>query len=338
MHLAEHGREYIEETFERPWFDRLLRAALGIILPRPKLFRLALLGARLARPFAGLFHGPLRAMLEMAPAKMRPASRLDRLPRHLPAGERRKRVVLMTGCAQTVLAPEINDATIRLLTRHGVEVVIPRNAGCCGALPLHMGKETEARVFARANILAWSEEIAGEGLDAIIINTSGCGTTVKDYGGLFAHDADRTLGEKAAAVAALACDISEFAGQLGLQRSADIPPLKIAYHSACSLQHGQQIRNEPKMLLGAVGFTVADIPESHICCGSAGTYNLLQPELSARLKQRKITNIARTAPDLVAAGNIGCIAQIASGMNLPVVHTVELLDWATGGPKPPALG
>ncbi|WP_373085408.1 glycolate oxidase subunit GlcF [Sneathiella sp.] len=338
MHLVEHGREYIEETYDRPFLDRLLRTTLAVILPRPGLFRLALRGAMLARPLRGLFRGRLRAMLDMAPVSLPPVSRLEKQPTHAAKGDRKKRVVLMTGCAQTVLAPEINAATIRLLTRHGVEVIIPPSAGCCGALPLHMGKETTALDLARNNILAWSEEMAGEGLDAIIINTSGCGTTVKDYGGLFANCGDQAFAEKAAAVAALALDISEFAGTLELRKSADIQPGKVAYHSACSLQHGQQIKDEPKQVLKAMEFDVVDIPEPHICCGSAGTYNLLQPELAAKLKDRKTANIAKTGADLVAAGNIGCIAQIASGMNLPVVHTVELLDWATGGPKPAALG
>ncbi|MDF2367263.1 heterodisulfide reductase-related iron-sulfur binding cluster, partial [Sneathiella sp.] len=233
-------------------------------------------------------------------------------------------------------APEINDATIRLLNRHGVEVIIPKSAGCCGALPLHMGKERSAQGFARANVRAWTRELEGEGLDAIIINTSGCGTTVKDYGELFAHQPDKYLAEQAEKVAALACDITEFLCRIELDPKVK-PGLKVAYHSACSLQHGQQIREEPKILLKQMGFEVADIPESHICCGSAGTYNLLQPDLSAKLKARKVSNIAKTAPDLVAAGNIGCIAQIASGMDLPVLHTVELIDWATGGPKPAAL-
>lgn len=337
MHLVEHGRDYIEETYKRPFFDRMLRAVLGIVLPRPKLFRASLFGAKLARPAKNLFSGPLKAMLEMAPTRLPPASRLDSKQRHPAGGHRQKRVALMTGCAQKVLAPEINDATIRLLNRHGVEVVIPKSAGCCGALPLHMGKEKDAQGFARANIRAWAQEMEGEGLDAIIINTSGCGTTVKDYGELFAHQSDKRLAEQAEQVADLACDITEFLSGIEMEPPKVKPALKVAYHSACSLQHGQQIREEPKALLRRAGFEVTDIPESHICCGSAGTYNLLQPELSAKLKARKISNIAKTDPDLVAAGNIGCIAQIASGMKLPVVHTVELLDWATGGPKPAAL-
>lgn len=335
MHLVDHARQYIEDTYERPAFDRFLRSLLGVILPRPNLFRLALIGAVLAKPFKGLFRGRIRAMLDMAPTALEGPSALDGIERHLPIISRKKRVALMAGCAQKVLAPDINDATIRLLTRHGVEVIIPKKAGCCGALPLHMGKESGALDLARENILAWSKEIEGEGLDAILINTSGCGTTVKDYGHLF--EQDKELSVTAATVAALACDITEFLPQLDLQKTADIPPLKIAYHSACSLQHGQKIKDPPKQLLAAMDFQVADIPDSHICCGSAGTYNLLQPEMSGKLKARKVANIAKTNPEIVAAGNIGCIAQIASGMDLPVLHTVQLLDWATGGPIPDQL-
>ena len=335
MHLVDHARQYIEETYERPAFDRFLRGLLGIILPRPNLFRLALIGAVLAKPLKGLFRGRIRAMLDMAPTKLEPPSALDGIEQHVPTVPRKKRVALMTGCAQKVLAPDINDSTIRLLARHGVEVIIPKAAGCCGALPLHMGKEEGALDLARENILAWSEEIDGDGLDAILVNTSGCGTTVKDYGHLFENDSE--LSVKAAAVAELACDITEFLPQLDMRKIADIPPLKIAYHSACSLQHGQKIKEPPKQLLAAMDFQVVDIPESHICCGSAGTYNLLQPEMSGKLKARKVANIAKTNPEVIAAGNIGCIAQIASGMDLPVLHTVQLLDWATGGPTPDSL-
>ncbi|TNE36199.1 MAG: glycolate oxidase iron-sulfur subunit [Alphaproteobacteria bacterium] len=337
MHLVEHGREYVEETYKRPLFDRGLRAVLGAILPRPKLFRLALRAAGLARPLKGLFRGRLRAMLELAPLHLPAPSKLSETRQHKAASERKMRVVLMTGCAQEVLNPEINAATIRLFTRFGVEVITPPEAGCCGALPLHMGQEEPALKLARTNILAWAAEMEGEGLDAILINTSGCGTTVKDYGNLFAGNAEPGLAEKAVKIAGLTMDISEFAEKLDLQRTMNIPPLKVAYHSACSLQHGQRIRETPKVLLKALDFEVAEVPEGHICCGSAGTYNLLQPELSARLKERKVGNIRKTAPDLVAAGNIGCITQIASGLDLPVVHTVELLDWATGGPIPPTL-
>ncbi|MBL4907284.1 MAG: hypothetical protein JKX94_07525, partial [Sneathiella sp.] len=315
---------------------RILRKILSVILPRPTLFRLALIGARLAKPFKGVFHGRLRAMLDMAPRKIETRSALDEVQQHPAAsGIRKYRVVLMTGCAQKVLSPEINDATIRLLTRHDVEVIIPKSAGCCGALSLHMGDEGPAKILAKKNIQAWHEEASGDGLDAIIINTSGCGTTVMDYGHLFANDPDLSI--KAKVVADLAQDITVFMSTIELKAEKFQSDLRVAYHSACSLQHGQRVTDAPKALLAKAGFNVLTIPEAHICCGSAGTYNLLQPELSGKLKSRKAKNIASVYPDLVAAGNIGCIAQIGSEMNVPVIHTVQLLDWATGGDKPKEL-
>ncbi|MFT6556510.1 glycolate oxidase subunit GlcF [Sneathiella sp.] len=336
MHLVDHARQYIDDTYERPVFDRMLRKVLSIILPSPTLFRISLVGAMLARPFKNLFRGRLRAMLDMAPASIPGPSGLDGMVRHTPKqSPSGQRVILMTGCAQKVLSPDINDATIRLLTRLGVEVIIPKKAGCCGALPLHMGQEDPAQTYAKKNILAWYEEMEKGTLDAILINTSGCGTTVKDYGHLFQHDEE--MAEKAQAVADIAKDISEYLVTLDIEPSVPLSGVKVAYHSACSLQHGQRVIDPPKQLLQAAGFDVAPIPESHICCGSAGTYNLLQPELSSRLKDRKVRNIASVSPDIVAAGNIGCIAQIGSGMNIPVLHTVQLLDWATGGPKPEVL-
>jgi glycolate oxidase iron-sulfur subunit len=273
-------------------------------------------------------------MLGLAPERLPPASPVDRPQVFAAAGERRARIALLSGCAQQVLAPEINEATVRLLTRHGVEVVIARGAGCCGALVHHMGQEAPALAAARANIDAWERERADGGLDAVIINASGCGTTVKDYGFMLREDA--RYAEPAARIAALAQDVTEFLHALGLQPPVRRSDLVVAYHSACSMQHGQRVTLQPKELLRAAGFTVEDIPEGHICCGSAGTYNLLQPELAARLRARKLANIARVRPDVVATGNIGCIVQLADG-GAPVVHTVELLDWATGGPAPRAL-
>ena len=331
MHLVDHARQYIDGTYKRPLFERGLRAVLGLVLPRPSLFRLALRGAAIVKPVAGIFSGRLRAMLEMAPASLPKRSKLDELPVHT-TKTKKKRVILMTGCAQKVLSPQINDATIRILQRHDVEVVIPPDAGCCGALPLHMGQEDPALDFARNNIKAWHAEMKSGGLDGIIINTSGCGTTVKDYGHLFEGDAD--MADMARDVASRAMDVSEFLATLDLNFENFDPGLRVAYHSACSLQHGQKIKNTPAELLEKAGFEVLPVPEAHICCGSAGTYNLLQPELSGKLKSRKIKNISAVMPDIVAAGNIGCIAQIGSGMEIPVVHTIELLDWASGGPKP----
>jgi glycolate oxidase iron-sulfur subunit len=336
MHLVDHARHHIEKTYRRPWLDRLFRQALGFVLPRPQWFRAALRASRLGKPFILPFAhwapGPLRATLDMAPSHVPAPSPVDRA-QTFPAPTRIKRVALLSGCAQQVLAPQINEATIRLLTRHGCEVVLPKGAGCCGALTHHLGQDGNG--FARANILAWSREIAEGGLDAIIINASGCGTTVKDYGFMFRDDPE--LAEPAAKVSVLARDITEWMSEIGLQQPVSPTGRRVAYHSACSLQHGQQVRNQPKLLLKEAGFTVLDPPEGHLCCGSAGTYNLLQPEIATRLRDRKVANIESTAPDLIAAGNIGCIAQIAAGTSLPVVHTVELLDWATGGPRPRAL-
>jgi glycolate oxidase iron-sulfur subunit len=251
------------------------------------------------------------------------------------------RVALLPGCAQQVLAPEINEATIRLLTRHGCEVVVAPGSGCCGALVHHLGEETPALGLARANIDAWMQTEATGGIDAVVANASGCGTMLKDYG--FLLRTDPAYAEKAAHIAGLARDVSLVLIELGAPASsrqdAGAPkrPLRVAYHSACSLQHGQKIDRQPKTLLEAAGFIVADVPEGHLCCGSAGTYNLLQPDLAAALRDRKLANIALTRADLVAAGNIGCMTQLAGGSPLPVVHTVELLDWATGGPMPQAL-
>lgn len=334
MHLVDHAREYIEQTYTRPRYERLLRWMLARILPYPNRFRIALLAARIGRPFRRLLPDPrLRAMLEMAPRQIPPRSRMDD-PQVFPAiGPRRKRVALMTGCAQRALNTDINEATIRLLTRHGCDVVIAEGMGCCGALTHHMGKTDESHASAAGNIRAWMREVGGAGLDAIVINTSGCGTTVKDYGHMFQ---DGPLAEDAATVAGLARDISEVMVDLGLNAPA-VPPLRVAYHAACSLQHGQQIRTEPKSLLKAAGFTVVEPRDAHLCCGSAGTYNLMQPEISQELRARKVATLEERAPEVIAAGNIGCMMQIGGATGVPVVHTAELLDWATGGPKPRAL-
>ena len=334
MHLVDHAREYIEQTYKRPFTDRALRWILARILPYPTRFRLALLGAKIGRPFASLMpDARLKAMLEMAPKTIPPVSRNDD-PQVFPAeGERKMRVALMTGCAQRALNTDINDATIRLLTRLGCDVVIAEGQGCCGALTHHMGKTKESHATAAKNIRAWSREMTGEGLDAVVINTSGCGTTVKDYGHIFRNEA---LAEQAKAVSEIAMDVSEVLMKLDLPEGAD-KELTIAYHAACSLQHGQQIKTYPKDLLKRAGFNVVEPADSHLCCGSAGTYNLMQPEISKQLKDRKVQTLEAKNPDIIAAGNIGCMMQIGGGTEVPIVHTVELLDWATGGPKPPAL-
>jgi len=334
MHLVDQAREYIEATYRRPFMDRMLRAVLAAVIPYPMRFRLALLGAKIARPLAFLMpDARLRAMLAMAPKVIPPVSRNDD-PQVFPAeGTRRMRVALMTGCAQKALNTDINDATIRLLTRLGCEVVVARGAGCCGALTHHMGKSDLSHASAGANIRAWMAERRGAGLNGVVINTSGCGTTIKDYGHMFKGD---PLAADAAEVASLAMDVSEVLVKLGLPKGQP-KGMRVAYHAACSLQHGQQIKTAPKDLLKQVGFTVVEPQDSHLCCGSAGTYNLLQPEISGQLKARKVATLEAVRPDVIAAGNIGCMIQIGSGTGTPVVHTVELLDWATGGPKPAAL-
>jgi glycolate oxidase iron-sulfur subunit len=341
MHLVDHARRYIEETYQRPWHERLLRGVLALVLPNPRLLRLALIGARLGRPLARLIPGQgmtaqrVRAMLHLAPASLPPPSAAQSPQVHRAAGERRGRVALLVGCAQTVLAPSINEATIGLLTRLGIEVVIAQGVGCCGALTHHMGRHDPAMAAARAAIGGWSREIEGEGLDAILINTSGCGTTVKDYGYMFRAEpeADR---RRAETVSALAVDISAYLARIGYAPTRAAPGLTVAYHSACSLQHGQRVTVEPKALLRLAGFTVVEPADPHLCCGSAGTYNIVQPEIAGRLRARKLETLAARQPDLVAAGNIGCITQLSGG-GLPVVHTVELLDWMAGGVRPAGI-
>ena len=348
MHLVDHARAYIETHYDRPWSDRALRWVLAQILPYPMRFRVALLLARIGRPFKRLVpDARLRAMLDMAPSYIPPVSRNDDPQSFAPVAPPKMRVALMTGCAQKALNTDINDATIRLLTRLGAEVVVAEGAGCCGALTHHMGKVDQSHASAAQNIKAWKAEMDGKGLDAIVINTSGCGTTVKDYGHMF-----RTtdMADDAQAVADIARDISEVletlltadaATQAPTMRSLGLGqedrPVTVAYHAACSLQHGQQIKTYPKDLLKRVGFTVVEPADSHLCCGSAGTYNLMQPEISAQLKSRKVRTLEAKSPDVIAAGNIGCMMQIGSATDVPILHTVELLDWATGGPRPGAL-
>jgi len=334
MHLVDHARVHIEETYRRPPADRLLRALLSWLMPYPRRFKLALAVARLGKPFAPLagFAGlkRLAAMLALSPwrAPNRPLA-----PRIFPAsGARKGRVALLAGCVNDLLAPQINAATIGVLTRHGIEVVVANGAGCCGSLVHHMGRDDEALAQARANIDAWS---ALDDLDAIVITTSGCGTTVKDYG--FMLRTDPAYAERASRISSLAKDIAEYLCGLPLAAVGGASGLVVAYHAACSLQHGQRIVRQPRDLLARLGFAVKDVPEGHLCCGSAGTYNILQPAIATRLRERKVGTIERLRPDVIAAGNIGCITQIAAGTELPIVHTVELIDWATGGLCPPAL-
>ncbi|MBW8321645.1 MAG: glycolate oxidase subunit GlcF, partial [Rhizobium sp.] len=340
MHLVDHARIHIEKTYKRPLMNRLTRAILAVTLPYPARFRAALGVARLGRPFAGLFKRipalkSMGAMLELAPRSIPAAGDSARPATHAPKSEKRGRVAILTGCAQPVLDPGINAATIRLLTRLGVEVVVPQGEGCCGALVHHMGRETQALDSARRNVDVWTREIEHGGLDAIVITASGCGTTIKDYGHMLRLDP--AYAEKAKRVSALARDVTEYLSTLDLPVQ-EKKNLTVTYHSACSMQHGQKITMAPKMLLKNAGFTVRDPAEGHLCCGSAGTYNIMQPEISEKLKVRKVKNLEATKPDVIAAGNIGCMTQIGSGTAVPIVHTVELLDWAYGGERPAGLG
>jgi glycolate oxidase iron-sulfur subunit len=343
MHLVDQARVRIEEQYVRSPTERTLRAILALVLPRPKLFRAGMMLARFGRPLAALlpesktvsasptFFSRIKAMLALAPHRLPPRGPSGGSV--FPAqGTRRGRVALLQGCAQQVLAPRINQAAINLLTRHGIEVVLVKDEQCCGALTHHLGRDGDALARARVNITAWREEAARDGLDAILVTTSGCGTVIKDYG--FMLREDREYAAAAAEISARTRDITEYVGGLELQPTQQQNDIVVAYHSACSLQHGQKITQVPKELLSKNGFVVKDVPESHLCCGSAGTYNILQPDIARRLRDRKVANIATVKPDMIAAGNIGCMVQIAGGTSVPVVHTIELLDWATGGPRP----
>lgn len=339
MHLIDLARVHVEQTYRRPWHERAVRALLAAVLPQPRRFRLVLSVARFGRRFAGLLPGRgrlvlrLRAMLATVPARLPPAGAFGRPGVHPAEGGRRFRVALLAGCAQTVLDPAINAAAVRLLGRMGGEVVVAEGSGCCGALTHHLGQHAPAMQSARANIAAWSRELDGEGLDGIIVTASGCGTVVKDYGFMFRGEPEEAA---AARIAALAMDITEALEKFGYAPSRPPPGMTVAYHAACSLQHGQKVTEAPKALLRRAGFRVVEPAESHLCCGSAGTYSLLQPDIAARLRLRKLERLRALRPDVVASGNIGCMTQLGGG-GLAVVHTVELLDWMAGGPEPEGL-
>ncbi len=340
MHLVDHARTYIENTYTRPWPDRVLRAVLARVLPNRLAFGMALRAARLTAwmgpllPGRGMTVRRLRAMLALAPARLPPPGNTARPAVHRVPRERRGRVALLTGCAQGVLAPSINEATVRLLTRLGIEVVVSDGVQCCGALTHHMGRHAAAMASARAAIGAWHAEMIGDGLDAVVINTSGCGTVVKDYGHLF-RDEPAPWAARAAAVAAITVDVTTYLERIGYAPVRPAPGLRVAYHAACSLQHGQKITSTPKALLRLAGFEVVEPRDAHLCCGSAGTYNILQPEIAGQLKARKLATIEVLRPDVIAAGNVGCLTQLDGGV--PAIHTVELLDWMAGGPAPARL-
>ena len=339
MHLIDHGRNHIEKTYKRPFNDRFTRNFLSIALPNPTYFRILGILTLLAKPFRFLFPKEVREMIKLMPKKF-PAKTLPKKNVYQVSKKKRvARVALLTGCVQKVISPQINEATIRVLNRHGVEVIVPKDINCCGSLNHHLGKSDLAHKSFKQNISIWYDEYLNNGLDAIISNTSGCGTTLKDYGFLFRTDQD--LKKKAKKISELTKDITEsldenvkldFINNKTINKS-----YKIAYHSACSMQHGQKIHDVPKNLIKKTGNEVCDIPDGHLCCGSAGTYNLLQSDIAKKLLENKISNIEKINPKFIATGNIGCITQIANSTQIPILHTVEIIDWYTGGPKPKVL-
>ncbi len=336
MHLVDHARSYITDTYTRPLPDRMLRWVLARVLPYPARFRAAIALGRMARPLAGLLgriSPPLGAMLALIPARDAVAQAPAPMPVQVPAG----RVILLQGCAEPVLKPAIRAATLRVLARAGYDVVLAKGEGCCGALVHHMGHKDAALAAARRNIDAWTGAECQGAVAAILITTSGCGTSVKDYGHLLRDDP--AYAARAAHFSALARDISEFLGQIALPAppARTGAPLRVAYHAACSLQHGQKVTEVPKRLLIEAGYDVVTPAEAHLCCGSAGVYNILQPELADRIGQRKVAHIERLGADVIAAGNVGCAVQIGQRTQTPVVHTIELIDWAHGGPRPAQL-
>jgi len=335
LHLIDIARTHIEATYVRPLAERLGRAMIAATIPHPARMRAALTLARLAKPFRALLPATLRAMVDMAPPADEIDGGLTRPAVHPAEGERRRRVALLPGCAQQALDRNVNAATIRLLTRLGCEVVVPEGLGCCGALTLHMGRTDDGKGFARRVVAALMREQAAGGLDAVVVNASGCGTVVKDYGHLFADEA--ALAGPAAEVSRLCRDVSELVAELGLPERVEKRGYRVTYHDACSLRHGQKVTAPPRRLLREAGYVVADVPEGHMCCGSAGVYNILQPELAEALGRRKAGHVASTDPDIVAMGNIGCLTQLRRYADAPAVHTVELIDWATGGPMPARL-
>ena len=337
MHLVDHARNHIEKTFVRPFFDRFIRNLLSKILPSPTLFRMAGYSARLFYPFRFLFPKKIKNMMKYMPNSF-PVSRQENKEIYSPVGKTYARVALLTGCVQRVISPQINDATIDILNRHGVEVIVPKKVDCCGSLNHHLGKEELAHKSFINNINSWFKWYEEKNLDAILVTTSGCGTTLKDYGYIFRDHPDKELRRKAKMVSSLAKDVTEYLGKnIKLNYVKKDKKFTIAYHSACSMQHGQKIHSQPMDLLKKTGNEIVEIPDGHLCCGSAGTYNLLQDEMAAELLKRKVSNIDKVKPDFISTGNIGCMKQISSGTKIPIVHTIEILNWYTGGEKPIAI-
>jgi glycolate oxidase iron-sulfur subunit len=321
----------------RPFFDRFIRILLSIILPSPKLFRIVGYLARFANPFKFLFPKKIKNMLKFMPTSF-PKSNYENKEVYSPKGKTFAKVALLTGCVQRVISPQINDSTIDILNRHGVEVIVPKEITCCGSLNHHLGKEDLAHKSFVNNINFWFKCYEERNLDAILVTTSGCGTTLKDYGHIFRDDPDKDLRKKAKMISSLAKDVTEYLGKnIKLNFVEKDKKFKIAYHSACSMQHGQKLHNQPMNLLKKTGNEIVEIPDGHLCCGSAGTYNLLQGEMASELLVRKVSNIDKVKPDFISTGNIGCITQISSGTKIPILHTIEILNWYTGGEKPNAI-
>ena len=336
MHLIDHGRAHLEKTYKRPILERLFRNILSLTLPNPKIFKILSILLNIVRPLKFLFPEFIKNSMKLMPAKF-PKKTLK--TQKIYSVEKTKsiaRVALLTGCVQRVISPEINESTIRLLNRHNVEVVVMPEINCCGSLDHHLGKEKAAHELFKKNINLWYDEYLENGLTAIISNTSGCGTTLKDYGFIFRGDKEMKI--KAKKISELTKDITEFLDKnIKLNFKQNEKVYKIAYHSACSMQHGQKVHQQPIDLIKRTGNQVLNIPEGHVCCGSAGTYNILQQKIAKELLKNKIENINKIQPDFISTGNIGCMTQIASGTEIPIVHTVEVIDWLTGGPKPEKL-
>jgi len=335
MHVIDHGRKYIEKNYERPFFDKFLRNFLSKVLPNTNYFKLTSYLVKFGKMFQFIFPKKIQNMMELMPTSF-PEKTLKVNEKYPAKGKKIARVALLTGCVQKELSPQINESTIRLLNRHGVEVVVPKKIRCCGSLNHHLGKETDANSDFVNNVETWYEEHKKGNLDAILSNTSGCGTTLKDYGFIFRND--KKLKDKAKKISELSKDVTEYLSQsLKLKIKKKNKKYKIAYHSACSMQHGQKVHNEPIDLLTKTDNEIMEVPNGHLCCGSAGTYNILQSEIATQLLNDKVKNIESIKPQIISTGNIGCITQISNGTNVPILHTIELLDWYTGGPKPKIL-
>jgi glycolate oxidase iron-sulfur subunit len=335
MHLIDHGRKYIEKNYERPFFDRLIRNFLSVVLPNTNYFKLASLFVKIGKPFSFLFPNKIKEMINLMPTSF-PKKTLKSKEIYRAKGKKIARVALLTGCVQKEISPQINEATIRLLNRHGVEVITPKKIRCCGSLNHHLGKNEDAHQDFVNNINTWHKEYLKGNLDAILSNTSGCGTTLKDYKFIFRNN--KVLKKKAKKISDLTKDISEYLSEnLKLKIKNKGKKYRIAYHSPCSMQHGQKVHNQPMELLSRTNNEIMEIPNGHLCCGSAGTYNILQTEIAKKLLKDKVNNIESLNPQIISTGNIGCITQISNGTNIPILHTVELLDWYTGGSKPKIL-